>query len=157
MNYFLNVCVILLFRVILPLLLTYPVQGQCGTGIGDWAMLPWLNSAVEVELGQGLQRLSLVVLTLIFLVLRGVSHLFLRDYFLIVKDAEITCQTMTHYYLILEQFMNLSLGLCERFRLRHMMWSNTWDPSSEVSYSPLWLHVLIVQHLPIVVYNWYSI
>ncbi len=97
------------------------------------------------------------MLILIFLVLWGVSHFVFLDQLLIVKNLEITWQTVSHYNLILEYFVNLKLCLTEWFCFGQVMWSYTGDPRPEVCYPTLWLHIFVIKHLPIVVDNWHSI
>jgi len=84
---------------------------------------PTLYFPKEEFLCQNLEGLSLAVLAMVFLVLRGVPHSVLGDIDAILKmeDTEVSCERVSNYSLALKKLMHFLLGLLKGFGFVHMM------------------------------------
>ena len=97
--------------------------------------------------------MGLAVLILILLVFRGVSHLVLRHDLLVqMEDSEVACQAVADDDFALEKFVAFGLGHLERLRLVHVMRADPGDPSTEIRDPLLRPHIVVIQHLSVVVH-----
>lgn len=116
-------------------------------------MLAGLDFLSKEFIGEVLQGHGLPLRILVLLVLGHISDFIFRALlFIQLQDFKIVLQTMPDQSLIVEEFMHFSLHSCERTCLFHMVRLDSTDPSPEIRDLPRRSHVLVVDHMPIVVH-----